>query len=499
MEYNRESLRLYQHRSVKWVRELFESMLLVDMGLGKTISVLTAISDLLMLDELTQPVLVVGPPRVVKTVWAQEGQKWEQTRHLTFSLVHGDPTQRIKALVRTADVYLISVDNFVWLMQRMGVPPAYMKKKATPYVPDDKLLQMPKPPVEVDPALSGKFGMLVTDESSLFKDPTTLRFKYMRSYTPLVERRVPLTGTPTPNALHEIWTQAFMSDKGRRLGTSYERFKQRFFYPTDREQYNWAPRPGALDYVSNMLSDMALRLDAADWLDLPPVIDNVIRVELPPDARKLYNKMERDMLITLSDARVIEAVNSAVVHGKCHQLANGAIFDKVTEDSWALIHEAKTEAIQEVVDEAGAPLLITYHFRHDLARLKVLFPGMPVMAEAKNVVKLCEQWNEGRFPGMLVHPRSAGHGLNLQFGGNRLAMFSLTPSREAHDQVFERIGPTRQVGLAANVIRYYLVADRTVDDDLMVLINTKGMGQKEFLNYMRAAAKARQDYEELCA
>jgi SNF2 family DNA or RNA helicase len=496
----RQDMRLYQNRAAKWIRRRLNSMLIVDMGLGKTVSTLTAISDLLMMGELSGPVLVVGPGRVVRTVWRQEALKWEHTQHLTFSLVGGEPHQRVRALAKPADIYLLSIDNFVWLVQRMGLePPKKRGKRTLPTTA--QMIALPKPPPEVDLDLADRFGMWVVDESSKFKDPTTQRFKYAEALTPKILYRVPLTGTPTPNKLLEIWSQAFVADAGKRLGPSYNRFRERFFYTDDYGGFNWVPRPGALEYVYKMLGDIALRLDGADWLALPPVIDNIVKVELPPEARALYRDMERKMLIELENGAVVEAVNAAIVSMKCHQLANGAIYDNEEDrTSWAFIHDAKIEALEDILDEAGeSPVLVVYGFKHDLARLKVAYPDAPVFSEARDVEGLVEEWNARKHRVMLIHAASAGHGLNLQFGGNRLVFFCLTWSRENHDQVFERIGPARQIGLVDNVIRHYIVAQDTVDEDIMDTIFVKGAGQKQFLDALRDNAKRRQNLLETTA
>jgi len=458
---NRDNFRQYQSRALRWVHTHQHAGLFLDMGLGKTVVTLTAIIDFLTVGELTGPVLLVGPIRVIKTVWRQEAQKWEHTRGLCFSLVHGSAKQRLDALATPADIYLINPENVKWLMELM----------------------------KTDDELESRFGMLVIDESSMFKDPTTQRFKALKSYIPKVRHRLILTGTPTPNNLMEIWPQVYMTDAGKRLGPSFYRFRDRFFETTDYMGYNWAPRPEAENYIYKLLGDVILRLDAKDWLELPPILDNIVKIELPQEARKLYQKMAREMLIKLDTGDEVEAVNAAVLSGKCQQIAQGAIYADEERTRWELIHDAKLEALREILDGAGGNVLVVYQYRHDLDRLKAAYPHAPVFTEAKDPETLVREWNAGKHPIMFLHPGSGGHGLNLQYGGNRIVFFSLTWSLERHDQVTARIGPARQVGIADNVIRHYIVAENTVDEVIMAALAGKAQTQKMLLDMLRGHAQ----------
>lgn len=463
---SRTDLRVYQTRAVEWIKTRLGAGLFLDMGLGKTISTLTAIVDFLASGDLTGPVFIVGPIRVITNVWRQEAAKWSHTQHLTFSLVHGTARQRLKALGAKADIYLIQPGNLKWLFEDWMLlysPPGYYQ-----------------------------IGMLVIDESSMFKDPSTKRFKILRGIVHGIRRRLILTGTPTPNKLLEVWPQSFIIDGGKRLGSAYTRFRDRYFYPVGYMGYDFEPRPGADEAVYEALKDVVMRLDAKDWLDLPPVINNFVRVKLPDAAMKQYKIMERKMFLKLESGEEVEAVNAAVLSGKCQQIANGALYTTEDRKEWELLHDVKMEALAEIIEEAGGPILVCYQFQHDLARLKKAYPKAPVFSEAKNTVKLENEWNDGKHPVMLLHYQSAGHGLNLQYGGNRMVLFSLTWSLEAHDQIFERIGPARQVGRRDEVIRHYIVAENTVDEAILEVLVDKAKGQRELLDVLRRYAMERE-------
>lgn len=507
----REDFRPYQGRASSWIRDKRLSGLIVDMGLGKTVAVNTAISDLLDLEELTGPVLLVSTIRVIRGVWRQEGAKWTHTKHLRYSLVHGTERERIAALAAPADIYLVAFSSLTWLMARAGLWTFRPPKVKPPLISNAELqllgLPPPKPPkparvVEKDESLQDRFGALVIDESSFFKDPSTDRFKSIKPFVPLVRKRHILTGTPRPNQLMDLWAQVYILDGGKRLGTSFSRFRDRFF-EADYMGYNYWPREGAAEYIYKQIADLMLRLDAKDYLDLPPVIKNVVKVQLPTSSRVLYKKMEREMIARLESGEQVAAVNRGVLIGKCQQIANGAVYstpeDELLGDpKWHVLHDEKLDALEEIVEEAGgSPLLVAYWYKHDLIRLKAKYPRAPVFSEAKKPEVLEKEWNEGKHPLMFLHPATGGHGLNLQFGGNRLTFYSMFWSNEYHDQIMARIGPTRQMGLAANVIVHYIVAEDTVDEDMLQMLEIRGEGQTDFLNFLRGRYLAAPDEELL--
>lgn len=458
--------------------------LILDMGLGKTVIVETVVADLLTMTAGSMyPTLVVGPIRVIKTVWRQEAAKWAHTAHLRFSLVYGDIQKRLRALREKADVYLINPQNVRWLL---GGP----KQSDLGRLVDEldltfgihKLLKIEGTPdfPGVAKVLKLRFGLLVVDESSMFKESSTKRFKALRTVIPEFDRRLILTGTLRPQSMLNVWSQAFIIDGGRRLGTSFYRFRDRFFSKADYEGHSWELRPGAEDYIHRLLQDVMLRLDAKDWLELPPTIPDTVYVELPEEAMRQYQEFERELVMLLRQSgREVIAANMAVYSGKAQQVANGAIYFETEERKrqWELIHDAKLEAVQEVVDEAGGPVIICYHFKHDAERLKTVFPDAPVFTEAKDTEKLIQEYGLGLHPVLLLHTASGGHGIDgLQHGGNRICFFSLTWSQENHDQVISRIGGARQVGLAKNTIVYYIIARGTIDE---IILESNGVKAEE--------------------
>lgn len=463
-----KELREYQWRAIKFILAAKCCALFLDMGLGKTISVLSAICAMLTRRWLDRPVLIVGPIRVIETVWAQEAAKWSHTRDLTFSLVRGNEKQRLGALNVAADCYMINPENLRWLLELFNNPHA---KADWP------------------------FSMLVIDESSAFKAPGTRRFKKLRNYIDLFQYRVIMTGTPTPNSLLELWPQMYIVDCGERLGTAFGRFKERFFMQKDYNGYRYGPRRGAEEKIQRLISDKVLRLDAKDWLTVPPTVFNTVTVDIPRGARAIYDEFEKEMFLHLRSGSV-EALNAAGVSGRCHQIANGAIYtlDERGRQKWETVHDAKVHAVQEIVEEAGSNVIIAYHFKHDLQRLKSLYPYAPVMSEAKDADALVDEWNEGRHPVLLVHPKSAGHGLNMQFGGHVMVFFSLTWSLESHDQLVSRIGMARA---QKRCIVHYIVARNTVDEVIRTAIELKAHGQERFHAMLRAYSRRVRSHENI--
>lgn len=464
-----KNLRTYQWRTKEFVTDNTVGALFVDMGLGKTISVLTAIKSILLHGLTTT--LVVGPLRVVQGVWQQEGQKWTHTRDIKFSLVHGPERLRLARLATPAHVYLINVEGLAWLLDLL------------------KRLGLDKPDL-------WPFDMLVLDESSLFKSHSTKRFEALQKVLHLFKRRYILTGTPTPNSLMDLWPQLYLLDMGERLGNNFWRFKNRFFAPEHPgEHARYTARPGADRYINKLIGDLVLRLDASDYFDLPPVIHNDVMVDLPPKARDLYDEMEEEMFLEMDNADV-EAMNAAVLSGKCHQIANGAVYgdDRDTGSKvWELVHDEKLNAMEEIIDECGSNLLIAYQFKHDLERLKKRFKYGADVSKMK-ITDFEREWNAGNFPYAFMHPKSAAHGLNLQHGGNAAAFFSLTWSREQMDQYIERVGATRQAqaGRTAPVKVYRVRARSTVDDVIAASNQAKDQTQRGFLRALRDYRKQRQ-------
>lgn len=476
-----ENLRNYQWKALKFVVDHPFCALFVGMGLGKTISTLSAIKHLFHKDRLTGPVLVVAPIRVIKGVWRQEALKWSHTRKLTFELVHGGVKQRMEALSRNAHVYLVNPEGVKWLVEfyvRLCRGDMEKFKKKWP------------------------FKMLVVDESTFFKDGHTLRFKALKRALPLFERRVILTGTPTPNSLLQLWSQMYLVDMGVRLGMTFTSFRDRFFEKADYMGYAFKLRDGAKQYIDRLLRPIVLALEAEDWLDLPPLIKAYINIDLPDRAMKMYEDFEREMFLELDTAEV-EAVHAATLTQRCHQIANGAIyaFDKETEvRDWYVIHDAKLEALKEYIEELnGERALIAYTFKHDLIRLRAMLPEAPVLGP-NNTEKVVNEWMEGKHQFVLIHPQSGGHGVNnLQIMCRRVLFFSLPWSGEHYHQLIERVGPARRTGESEPTIVHHIVANRTVDEAIIQALERKSTAQRDLLSALKdyRAAKVAAPVDEV--
>lgn len=448
-----DDLRSYQWDAFWWAFRKRFAALFMDMGLGKTIVVLSVIKAMFHKGILTKPVLLVGPIRVIYGVWMQEALDWSHTRTLTFSVVHGSVKQRMDALSRHADVYLINPENLRWLLR------LYRSKKAR---------------------LNWPWDGLVIDESSAFKRAGAKRFRTLRHYVRLFKKlRLILSGTPTPNSLLELWTQMFIVDMGARLGSTNERYVNRFFQPSF-DGYGYDLRDGSEEYIYDLIGDVALSMEAKDHLKgLPPTIINPVYVELPAEARRIYDKFEREMFVQLRDGD-LQGLTPATVSMKCWQIANGAayIVDRETGENtsrWEHIHDAKIEALQEIIDETGSPILIGYWFKHDLARLRATLPKAPHFRSTRDTV-LEDEWNAGKHPQVMIHPLGAAHGMNLQKGpGCTVTNFSLMWSNERFRQLYNRVGGARA---RQRVMVHCIIARDTVDEVMFESVQRKETGQR---------------------
>ena len=437
--------------------------LFLDMGLGKTVIVETVLRKLRIKGR--KPALVVGPIRVIKTVWRQEAKKWSHLQNeLVFSTIRGTLEERRAAIAKRADIYLVNPEMLKWLFDELG-------KK-----------------------LKDFFDVLVIDESSMYKNAGTKRFALLRHKLKHFQFRYVLTGTPTPNTLLEIWTQVFILDLGKRLGSSFDRFKWRFFMPDDYQMYHWTPRPGAEQYIYKLVSDVIMRLDGSDYDKMPRVIENPIVVTLPSSARKVYDDMEDKMLAQV-EAGKVTAANAGVAVMKCWQIANGAVY--LEDGSWEQLHTAKLIALEEALDEIHEPVIVVYQFKHELELIKRRlisntafdFRRVEVLTESDDVEKTIDDWNAKKIDVLLLHPASGGHGLNLQYGGHVFIWFSLTWSLEHYQQVVARLN--RQ-GQTKPVIVHKIMAEGTVDYDLDRALHAKEAGQLALLNALRERTQIRE-------
>ena len=446
--------RPYQKIIAEYILDHPRCAIFAEMGLGKTASVLQALSVLKAID--CSPVLIIGPLRVASTVWSDEIEKWSDFSHFTYSKLLGTPAERAVGLRKKADIYLINYENIEWLVTTLG----------------DKWF----------------FKTVIADESSKLKGlrarQGSKRARYLAKVAHTkVNRFVQLTGTPCSNGVVDLFSCGWFIDGGERLGKTFTAFSERWFRP-DWSGYNLVPLPHAQKEIEARLSDVCLSLKAKDYFDLKDPIVNRIEVELPPAARKLYKEMENELFVKLKNHEV-EAFNAASMTIKTQQLANGAIY---VEDgkNYEEVHKAKIEALESIVEESGgAPILVAYTFKADLARLRKAFPKSRVLDTDPKTIK---DWNLGKIPMLLAHPASAGHGLNLARGGNILAFFSVDWSLETHLQIVERLGPTRQQqeGLDRPVFIHYIIAKNTIDEQILERLETKKSVQEILLQAMKA-------------
>lgn len=457
----RENLRNYQRRAVDFVKRHSRAGLFMDMGLGKTVSTLTATSDL-MNHGVVNRALLVAPLRPAQGVWRQEARKWQHLRHLTFKMLTGNERQRLLALKSQAQIHIINVDNLRWLLQVLR---SQVKRNGWPY------------------------DMLIIDESSMFKSPKAKRFMSLRYQLKRFQRRVILTGTPAPKGLLDLWAQVFILDEGLRLGEQVGRYRSRFFSPSGYMGYGYKPDEGAEKVILDLISPLILTMRAEDWLELPKVLEQTVYVDLPVKARKMYAQLETEMFLELENGTT-EALSAASLSSKCWQMANGALFleDELGAKTWQAVHDAKLEALQEVIEGVGGNVLVAYWFKHDLARLKSMFPKAPVFTEAKNereFNRMQNEWNAGKHPVGLIHPQGGGHGINLQGGGNVLVFFSMLWGREAYAQVRERMGAARQVGLRDHVMYKYIVCRDTVDEVMLMTQQARQADERRFIKLLK--------------
>jgi SNF2 family DNA or RNA helicase len=439
---SRDDLHEYQRKAVSFVVQKRRCGLFLDMGLGKTVSTLTAISDLRD-GFLVGRTLVIAPLRVANSVWAQEARRWDHLRHLRVSVCTGSDKVRRMALNVTADIYVINRENTPWLVKLYG--------DAWP------------------------FDMVVIDESSSFKTPSTQRFKALRRALPYIETVVLLTGTPTPNGLLDIWSQMYLIDFGQRLGRTFTGYKTRFFDP-DYWGRKFTPRAGSDDAIHDLISDCVMHMSADDYLEVPDRIDVEMPCQMPSGAADDYREFERTMLAEFPDGEVIEAKSAATLLGKLLQWANGAVYLDET-GRWTVTHDAKLDALGEIVEtNPDEPILVAYNFKSDLARLVERFPNAVALDKDPATI---DRWNRGEIPILLAHPASAGHGLNLQGGGSICVWFGLTWSLEYYQQFNARLhrqGQTRPVRVI------HITSEDTVDQRVLAALADKDATQRKLLD-----------------
>lgn len=435
----------YQKRMIDLVIKKPRLGLFLSMGMGKTVITMTAIQELMYDRFEVSRVLAIAPKRVAEDTWTREHVKWDHLKDLRISKVLGNEQQRIWALKAEADIYVIGRDNVIWLINyyqglRKGWP----------------------------------FDMIVIDELSSFKNPQAKRFRALRKAMPFVNRVVGLTGTPSPNGLMDLWAEVYLLDRGERLGNTLGAYRERYFRPGARNGYvvyKWEPFRNAQKEIEEKISDICISMSAADYLKLPKRIDNVIPVQLSPEEMEAYKRMERDQLLQIEDDD-IAALNAAAVMTKLLQIANGSVYN--TDGKPVKIHEAKLEALAEIVDTTDSPVLVFYSYKHDLAAIQGKIKGARILENEKDIA----DWNAGRVQVLLAYPASVGYGLNLQEGGHVIVWYGLTWSLELYQQANARL--YRQ-GQEKPVIIHHLIAEGTVDEEAMAALQNKDTSQAALL------------------
>jgi len=451
-------LRPYQKLIIDHILDKERCNAFVPMGLGKTISTLKALSNLALVDDA--PTLVLAPLRVAQSTWPDEVKKWNLD--LPVTPVVGSAAQRALALREDSAIFTINYENIPWLVD-------WFKYNPRPW----------------------PFKTIVADEVTKLKGfrtrQGTKRAKALAEVAhKKVERWIGLTGTPTPNGLKDLWGPMWFVDGGQRLGKSFSAFSQRWFR-TSYDGFGLEPLDCAQTQIQSLISDVCLALDAKDYFNLSEPITNRIVVDLPHKARQQYRDMEKKMFLELEGhlgPTEVEALNAASKTQKCLQLANGAIYTD-EQRNWTEVHDAKIAALDDVIEEAGgAPVLVAYHFKHDLHRLRAAFPRGRVLDSDPETIRA---WNAGKIPVLFAHPASAGHGLNLQDGGSILVFFSVNWNLEEHQQIIERIGPTRQMqaGHGRPVFLHYILANDTVDFDVLERLESKASVQEILMKAMK--------------
>lgn len=444
--------RPYQLSALTWLVQNPHAGLLLDPGLGKTSATLAAI-DYLQGAKVIHHVLVVAPLRVAKTVWPVEAQKWRDFNEMTIcDLTEQTQEYRLEMIKRGYDVYVINPESLVRVL-------------------------------ELDPWNHIQLDMLVVDESTKFKDTQTIRFKALKKHLNRFLRRVILTGTPAPNGLADLFGQMYVCDMGESLGKFITHFRQRYMYQS-HDGFSWLIAPGAEEAIYERVRGKLLRMMAKDHLDMPELVNNYIRVALPPKLRDLYKHLENDFLIKINE-QTVAVFNTAALGVKLRQVANGFLYD---ENHVAIpLHKEKLEALRELLDEMqGRPLLLCYEFIEDADMIQREFPWAVNISSSKNALATVDRFNAGEIPLLMGHPKSMGHGLNLQEACKDICWYGITWDLELYQQAIARIW--RQGQEAPVVSVHHIVAENTKDDDVVATLAVKDTNQNRLNEAIKSIA-----------
>ena len=437
----------YQQYATRFIEKNEVAAVFLECGLGKSVITLTAIKHLIASGEVRR-VLVVAPLRVAKNTWKDEIAKWDHLKGLTYAIAIGSVSERISALLAAADITIINRENVEWLIEKSGV--------------------------EFD------YDMVVIDELSSFKSHSAKRFKALLWARPYVSRIVGLTGTPSSNGLMDLWAEFRLLDMGERLGRYITRYRTNYFTPDKRNQqivFSYKPLPGAEERIYEKISDITISMRAKDYLKLPALVMNTVKVEMDEKASAIYKQLKSDMIVDIHSTE-IDAVNAAALSNKLIQMANGAVYGE--ERKVLHIHDEKLNALEDLIESAnGKPVLVAYWFKHDLERIKARFPEAREIKSSEDIYS----WNQRKISVGLIHPASAGHGLNLQAGGSTLIWFGLTWSLELYEQT---IGRLLRHGQTETVVVHHIVTGGTLDQRILKSIAKKEKTQDALIDAVKA-------------
>ena len=443
----------YQKYAIEFIESHPIAAVILQMGLGKTVCTLTAIEHLIYDTFEVSKVLIVAPLRVAKVTWSDEIDKWDHLSHLTYSVAVGSEKERLSALKKKADLYMINRENLQWLIEKSGLPFDY--------------------------------DMVVLDELSSFKSWQSKRFRAFMKVRPKVQRVVGLTGTPSSNGLMDLFAEFKCLDMGDRLGRFITQYRNAFFIP-DRMNgqvvYSYKLRPFAEEEIYRRIGDITISMKALDHLKMPELIENRYPVYMDDGEKQQYESMKKDLILPYLENETITAANAAALSGKLCQMANGAVYSD--EGSVAHIHDRKLDALEDIIEAAQGPILLCYWFKHDLERITRKLDELKVEYARISSDGSIRMWNEGKFQVGLIHPASAGHGLNLQAGGNHIVWFGLTWSLELLEQTNARLW--RQGQRAETVVVQYLVTAGTIDERILDAISKKEKDQNALIDAVKA-------------
>ena len=443
----------YQTYATRFIEEHPVSALILGMGLGKSVITLTAIEHLMHDSFDVREVLVIAPLRVAASTWPDEIRKWDHLSSLTFSVAVGTRAERIAALKRNADITIINRENIQWLVEESGVPFDY--------------------------------DMVVIDELSSFKNHRTKRFRSLMKARSKVKRIVGLTGTPAPNGLMDLWAEFRLLDGGKRLGRFIGQYRERWFLPDKRNQmviFSYKPKEGAEDEIYSAISDITVSMKAMERIRMPELIETEMKVSMSKDERKAYDLMKKDLILSLPDGAVT-ASNAASLSGKLMQLSSGAVY--TDDECFTEIHRRKLDALEDAIESMnGKPLLIAYWFRHERTRISGLLTGLGIAWKEISDEASIREWNEGELQAAIIHPASAGHGLNLQSGGSTLLWFTVPWSLELYQQTVARLW--RQGQESETTVVIHLITEGTIDERVLTALRKKDQTQEALLEAVKA-------------